>query len=148
MGWTFDDHEVQDDIPGIGEHLASVARVDLGVSTKGDDMATIYFSGYDSGRLMCVDRIMLSGRGLGIGLKKLKELGAARHDDDQGRWHVDDVEEWHGLSVYLTIAHEEYNDRKQAKVDFNASGFGYRFHDPAEPEEPEPPPLDDGDIPF
>ena len=126
MVWEFRDDEIQDDIPPEGEHLAFLTSVDLKRSRKGESMVSMQFNGHDSGFMLCNDVVMLEGRGLGIGLKKLEQLGVAKHDDEERRWRVLDVEDWVGRAVYLTLVHEEWRGKNRARVNFSARNFGYR----------------------
>ena len=142
MAWEFDEKEVQVGLPEEGEHLAYLHRATLGRSTKGEEKAELEFQS-DGGGFLCYDTVMLEGKGLGIGLKKLQQLGVARKDEERGKWTVDDIEEWTGRSVCLTIHHEEFNGKTRAKVDFQAEGFGYRAMNGNGPPPIPPPPIDD-----
>lgn len=148
MGWEFDDADVQVGLPAEGEHLAYLRKATLKNSQRGEEMAELEFQS-NGGGLLCYDTVMLEGRGLGIGLKKLQQLGVALKDEDRGKWVVDDIETWEGRQVYLTIRHEEFNGKTRAKVDFEVEGFGYRMVGAdVEPPDKASTYADDEDIPF
>jgi hypothetical protein len=122
-------------LPAPGTYLAEVDAkgTELRHSKRsGDPMFNVAFKDVQTGKLLCYDTIMMGGRGVGIGHKKLIVLGVV--DPDAEEW---DVEAIHlvGRRVNLTIKHEEYtgNDGKAkttCKVDFDANdSFGYAVVD-------------------
>lgn len=159
MGWEFDDSEVQGDLPDEGVHLAILHAAVLGRSAKGEQKIDLEFRDDDS-RFLCYDTVMMEGRGLGIGVKKLQQLGVATRDEERGLWTVQDAETWPGNVVWLTLYHEEYNGKTRAKVKFHMEGFGYKAVEDNDVEDNDTPPgsaaargvdpegTADEDIPF
>lgn len=120
-------------LPAPGKYLAEVQKSEEKQSASGDPMFNIQFKDVETGSLLCFDTIMLGGRGIGIGHKKLLLLGAVLPNDPVHEVFAEDLI---GKRVWLDIVHEPYVSKKDgakkmaAKPNFNAertdnSAFGY-----------------------
>ena len=77
-------------LPPEGVYLAEVVKdgtEQRKSSNTGDPMFNVAFKDVNTGDFLCYDSIMLAGRGLGIGHKKLVMLGVV--DPDAPDWEVD-----------------------------------------------------------
>lgn len=156
MSWHFNDDEM-DNLATEGPHEGRISSAALTKSTNGEAMVKIKITN-SAGQLLAWDNIMLEGRGLNIGVKKLSVLGIANRSRDGQGWDIPDVERWTGCPPFIVhLKHEEFRNKVSAKVDFDAPGFGYEelaaasHRDPVETL-PDPNPIeddgDDDDIPF
>jgi len=150
--WHFDDDEL-DSLAAEGPHAGAViSEADLKRCRTGEAMVLIKITDPQGG-LLVWDNIMLEGRGLNIGIKKLSALGIATRSADSNGWDIPDVESWTSCPPFIvTLKHEEFNGKMSAKVDFNAPGFGYEavFVDESAGEgvTDKPAANDEEDIPF
>lgn len=110
-------------LPRPGQYEAVVDVCELRRSRAGDEMYQLEIRLLDEG-VTVRDWIMLEGKGLDMGLKKLAQFGAARRKGDG--WEVDDADEVKGRRLRVTIAHETYDGRAQCRVDRDAPGLGYQ----------------------
>ena len=151
--WHFDDDEL-DSLAAEGPHSgAIISEAELTHSSGGDAMVKLTITD-PRGKLLAWDNIMLEGRGLNIGIKKLSVLRIATRSADGNGWDIPDVEKWTLSPPFIvTLKHEDFNGKTSAKVDFDAPGFGYEavFTDapPTIKEAPDQPSVEDeDDIPF
>lgn len=149
MSWTIDDSDIPDGggLPPEGPHHGcTIADAQLKRSNGGDQMVKVCIAQGD--RIIVWDHIMMEGKGLGIGIKKLESIGLALRGGDD-KWQIPDVEEWTSVEKFtVQVKHEDWNGKPSAKVDFDTPGFGYG-PDPGNATEAEPDASDeDDDIPF
>lgn len=125
MGWEWNEEEI-DGLPPEGEGLWVVSWTELTrAKSSGAEMVKITFSREDH---TLYDQVVMEGKGRGIAFKKLRELGVAyQPEENSKRWTIDDAEQWRSRRVYLTVIHEDYEGKPQAKVDFNRNGEGWHF---------------------
>ena len=112
-------------VPPPGRYLAEVKKCEERVSKGGlgDPMFSVEFKSVDTGEHLCFDVIMMGGRGIGIGHKKLIQLGVV--EDGEDNYEVD-AHQLIGKRCVLTLKHETYNKKTNAKPDFEANEtFGY-----------------------
>lgn len=131
-----------DDIPQPGIYLAEIKSAKERRSGNGTNMFEVQLFDPMTGRELCVDYIMLEGKGWKIGREKLLALGVDMTKDDVGEADVVN------RLAYVAIVHEtrtfEGKDGKpktvvDAKVDREATSpwCGY-WHETQKPEGYEP----------
>jgi hypothetical protein len=96
-----------------GRYLAEVVKCEEKNSNKtGEPYFNVEYKRVDTGDHLCFDVIMLGGRGLGIGYKKLLILQAIKKNDS-----IISIEPHQliGLRVVLDVVHQQYpgNDGTQ-----------------------------------
>lgn len=108
-----------------GRYLAQVAQATEKVSQggSGQPYINLRFKDAMTGAHLCYDVAMLGGRGTHIGHTKLKALGCVT-DLGDGEFDVNPFA-IEGCRCVLTLKHEEYRGKVQAKPDMDAPGFGY-----------------------
>lgn len=112
-----------------GTYRAEVKDVREKTSRGGDAMLSLYFKDVDSGEGLCWDNVMLSGRGVGIGVKKMRALDGVTEEGDE--YVFIDSGELIGRRCMLDVIHEEYDGKTRCVVDFAATDeargvfFGY-----------------------
>lgn len=110
-------------LPAEGKYLGEIDKSDEKYSQSGDPMFNVAFKDVSTGHRLCFDTIMMGGRGMGIGHKKLLILGVVAEGEKEF-----DVEAHQllGKRAVLTLKHETFNGKTNAKPDFKANaGFGY-----------------------
>ncbi len=152
MSWAIDDDDIdkggelaeEGPHPGVRIGYAVLKR-----SASGAQMVNLALVNSEN-RVLAFDNIMMEGKGLNIGLKKLKTIGLAHRNDDDTGWKIPDVEEWNqAMPFTVYLKHEVFNSKTSAKPDFNATeAFGYESEgDMPESAQDRSGEVDD-DIPF
>lgn len=114
--------QIHEGLPDPGWHLAEVKAATRKTSRAGDAMYNLELC-TPAGDWICYDHIMLEGKGNGIGFRRLFALGAARDQGDSVEYA--EAHQLVGKRVYVFIQHEEYNDKKVAKVGISQGRAGY-----------------------
>ena len=111
-----------------GRHLCCIAAVKVKKSRRGQEMWELTLAlDSDPTRRACWDNVMMEGKGRGIALKKLKEIGAARELEDS--WEVDEPGEIQGKRVWVTfVLGKSTTGKDRLEPDFNSPGFGYEHY--------------------
>ena len=111
-------------LPTPGIHFARIQEC-IEKRTKHDDpMYNVLFLSADDGAYLCYDNIIIGGKAPGIGIRKLKTLGAISKRD--GQYVIPPAFDLIGKTVYISIRHVLYNGRTKAEVNFDAGdSFGY-----------------------
>lgn len=101
--------------PGV--YLAEVDKVEMETSDSGNQMLIVQLRDAKSRAMICQDNIMLEGRGRGIGMAKLIQLGVAKGTTSFEPLSLT------GRRVRIAVHHEEWNGKPRASVDIGADGF-------------------------
>lgn len=142
LNWTAADFGV----PQPGYHLVTVGEAKEGRSQKGDAYLNLRLDVKDGERL-CYDILMCQGKGLSIGLAKLKALGVK-----EGSPRIN-PQELVGRRVWVYTDFEEYQGKTSLKVKTTFQPFSCGYWNEASP----PPEaekndgqahLDDASVPF
>jgi hypothetical protein len=139
---------IPDDKTFDGRHLAEVMSATSGHAKKSDDAyLRLTFKDVETGEELCQDIVMLEGSARGIGLSKLKALGAKSKRAPNGKGTIVNTDTLRGLRCYLTVRTGQYNGSARTEVDGKAENtrFGYEPVDSAGATAPTPePPV----VPF
>jgi hypothetical protein len=83
IDWNeFSDSPKSQELSPPGNYHVEVADCEERTSAAGNTYFNVRMKDLESGRSLCFDIIMLSGKGLGMGLSKLKQLGFDKSDDE------------------------------------------------------------------
>lgn len=153
--------DVHSGIPEQGWHKATVIAPKDFRSRGGDAGYEVNFEDSITGEALCKDWLMLEGKGNGIGIAKLCQLGAARDVGQQ--WDIDSAADIEGREVFIYLSHRPYKDKETGEekmgvsIDIQQGKCGYLAVE-RPPEEyvgrnrgytpPEPPNPGDDDVPF
>ena len=135
---------------GPGTYLAYVREATDGVSEKGDPKITVMLHEVGTDAKLCMDSLMLAGKGLGMGIAKMNALGITEeHGDSVG------AEDVMGRKCYVRLVEEESKKLKRdgtpfinLKPDTSAGdgwSCGYRSEDDPPPELDRPDREDTGE---
>jgi len=103
--------------PGV--YLACVDKCELKHSkASGAPMLALTINSVDFGGKLCYDYLMLSGDGWGMGKSKLKALGFKEGSTIEEHDLI-------GIRFYCAVVAEEFNGRKQLKVNAKLGHAGY-----------------------
>lgn len=117
-------------LPPAGWHLVEVTSCREVTSQRGEAYYALYLADAATRADVVRDNIMLEGKGLPYGLRKLEVLGGARRSESDGSWEIDEPETLVGRRVQVCVRHDEYEwngDRRiGVKVDATQGTKGYR----------------------
>lgn len=101
-----------------GNYLAEITGVRQKASSKGDQMFVVQFASIEhDGAYLATDYIMLEGKGIPMGVRKLKALGFdPKKDDDINPATMI------GRRVYVAIGVDEYKGEVVNRIDGSAKG--------------------------
>lgn len=100
-----------------GTYLAEVDSVEPKRTAGGEMSLSVQLRDPNSRAQICIDTLMLTGKGRGIGLAKLRQLGVP-----EGQQKLDPLS-LVGRRVRVAIYHEKYEGQPRAKVNIKAEGF-------------------------
>ena len=110
-------------LPPEGTYLAEVDTVEVKISQGGDKYLNVQLRDAETRENLCYDILMLTGKGAGIGMAKLIQLGI-----EKGTPRLEPMA-LTGRRAHVKIYHDTYEGKTRAKVALsNEEGFkcGYR----------------------
>jgi len=148
--WSKGDEEEWLTEPGV--YMAEVASAKEKTSSTGNPMiAVTLVAAHFKKRPLCMDYIMLRGKGWGLGKKKLEALGV-----EPGTKEISPGE-LVGRRTYVVLVEDVYDGKKKLKPDILATEYKGYYAQGEEPVDiyPQPDVLDmgddenlDSDVPF
>lgn len=128
-----------------GRYFVEVKRSEFKHSrTKGDPMFEIDLHEVGSGRFIVKDRLMLGGRGYGMGKKRLEVLGAIPRGCEDFEVNASALV---GLRGFVHTMIEEYQGQQQVKINTDEGEIGYEPSSAPKGDD-EAAIKDSGDVPF
>lgn len=148
------DSEIEDGghLPAKGWHHVEVLTCTRKKSARGADYYNLKLVNPSSRKFLAFDVCIIKGSGTGIGLSRLRTLGAATRNDTGTGWSIDAPERVEGLQAYAYLVHEPYEangeQRTRCKVSIKEGECGYRAADDPPEDVLDGPPLPTDQLPF
>ena len=95
-------------LPPAGWHRVEVRTCEEKHSKNGNDYYSVELVDPLKRKLLAYDNVMLSGNATGMGLRKLRALGAATRNAEDTGWDILPPAQVVGKSGYASLVHEEY----------------------------------------
>ncbi len=131
-----------------GWHHVEVRESQEKQSSNGNDYYNLELVSVGSDHRVAYDNIMLTGKGAGIGLRKLKVLGGAQRNAEDTGWDIHPPQRLIGTRAFVHVFHKGYEwngeQRTNCAVSVSEGDAGYRA--PSDP--PEGFDVEADDIPF
>ena len=121
-------HQFQNPAPGI--YHVKVASCEERTSKAGNVYFSVRLTKVDGDQTVAFDTIMLSGKGVPMGLAKLTALGFIPGDKEELL-----AAELLGKRAYVSVKEDEYEGKTRLVVDISASGSKCGYWDEENPPE-------------
>lgn len=127
---SFNDSPNQFESLSPGVYHVKVASCEERTSKAGNVYFSVRLSKVDGDKTVAFDTIMLSGKGVPMGLAKLTALGFIPGDKEELL-----AAELLGRKAYVSVKEDEYEGKTRLVVDINARGSKCGYYDEENPPE-------------